>query len=195
MTDERERLLALTASYLLEHGVIDLRLRTLGDAIGSSHRVLLYYFESRERLVTEALDAAARSASVRDATLLGPRGDDPDVAEELVRVWRLISAPEQLPLIRLFFQVVAAAIHDATKYEAFLDSLHTEWSRAYREYLHCHGVPAGAAAELAGEIIGLQRGLQFELAVGGSARALDRSFAAAAQRWAERVAEFSPRAG
>jgi AcrR family transcriptional regulator len=182
VTDERERLLALTAEYLLEHGVIDLRLRTLGDAIGSSHRVLLYYFESRERLITEALDAAARTASVRDATLLGPRGDDPDVAAELVRVWKLI---------RLFFQVVAAAIHDATKYGVFLDSLHTEWSGAYRGYLHSHGVPTEAAAELAGEIIGLQRGLQFELAVGGSARSLDRSFAAAAQRWAERVAEFS----
>ena len=193
MTDERDRLLSLAADYLLEHGVIELRLRTLGDAIGTSHRVLLYYFGSRERLITEALAAAARASSVRDAALLGPRGDDPDVAAELVRVWRLISAPQQLPLIRLFFQVVAAALHDASRYEAFLGSLHTEWSRAYVDYLAGHGVPAQASRELAAEIIGLQRGLQFELAVGGSAPALDRSFAAAAQRWAALVAEYRPR--
>jgi glutaminase len=108
-------LLELTARYLLENGVLDLSLRTLGDAIGSSHRVLLYYFESREQLITEALDEAARLSSVRDASLLGPSGTEPDIAGELVRVWRQVSADDQLPLIRLFLQVVALALHDTDR--------------------------------------------------------------------------------
>jgi AcrR family transcriptional regulator len=188
--DERERLLELTAQYLLEHGVLDLSLRTLGDAVDSSHRVLLYYFHSREQLVTEALDEAARLSSVRDAALLGPSGTDADVQGELVRVWRLISAPDQLPLIRLFLQVVALALHNPEPYAAFLDGLQTEWLGAYAGYLEEHGVPGVEASDVAAEIVGLQRGLQLELAIGGSAEAIDRAFTAAAGRWAERVAAF-----
>jgi AcrR family transcriptional regulator len=115
VTDERSRLLELTARYLLRQGVLDLSLRTLADAIGSSHRVLLYYFDSRERLITEALDEAARLSSVRDASLLGPTGTATDVQGELVRVWRLVSADDQLPLIRLFLQVVALGLLAAAR--------------------------------------------------------------------------------
>ena len=190
MRDERERLLELTARHFLEHGVLDLSLRTLGDAVGSSHRVLLYYFDSRERLIAEALDEAARLTSVRDASLLGPSGTDADVGAELLRVWRLISAPDQLPLIRLFLQVVALALHNPEPYASFLDGLQTEWAEAYGAYLANHGVPRREAEDIAAEIVGLQRGLQLELAIGGSAEMLDRAFAAAAGRWAERVETF-----
>jgi AcrR family transcriptional regulator len=188
--DERERLLGLVADYLLEKGVLDLRLRTLGEAVGVSHRVLLYYFESREQLIAEALDEAARRASVRDATLLGPSGSGP-VHVELIRVWKRISGKEQLPLIRLFLQVVALALHDADRYVGFLGSLESEWSSAYEEYLVGHRVPRAEARELSREIIGLQRGLQLELAVGGSSELLDRTFTAAAERWGHRVASFA----
>jgi len=188
VTDERERLLQLTARHLLEHGVLDLSLRTLGDAIGSSHRVLLYYFESRERLITDALDEAARLSSVRDASMLGPSGTDPDIAGELVRVWRLISADEQLPLIRLFLQVVALALHDRGRYAEFLAGLMTEWAGAYSHYLAAHGLPTTMADEMASEIVAVQRGLELELAIGGSKTMVDGLFATAAAAWAERVA-------
>ena len=187
MPDERERLLELTAHYLLENGVLDLSLRTLGESIGSSHRVLLYYFDTREQLITEALDHAARLASVRDATLLGPSGTDPDVARELVRVWHLVSADDQLPLIRLFLQVVALALHDAGRYEAFLAGLMTEWSSAYAVYLRGHGLPHDDAQDIAAEIVAMQRGLELELAIGGSRDRVDRMFADAVERWVDRV--------
>ncbi|WP_411699223.1 hypothetical protein [Conyzicola sp.] len=189
--DERERLLELSARFLLEHGVLDLSLRTLADAIGSSHRVLLYYFDSRETLITDALDEAARLSSVRDASLLGPNGTDADVEQELVRVWRLVSADDQLPLIRLFVQVVALALHNPGPYKNFVDGLQTEWVSAYAAYLRQHGVRPSEADDLAAEIVGLQRGLQLERAIGGSSDMLDRAFAAAAGRWAERVASFA----
>jgi len=187
---ERMRLLGLTADYLLEHGVLELRLRTLAEAIGTSHRVLLYYFASKQELVTDALEEAARTSSVRDPDLLGPRGTGP-VEAELVRVWKLISAPSQLPLIRLFLQVVAVAIHDASRYVEFLEELNTEWARAYRHYLAGHNVPDGVASAIASEIIGMQRGLQLELAVGGSPQSVDRSFATAARGWAARIEDFA----
>ena len=188
--NERMRLLGLTADYLLQHGVINLRLRALGDAIGTSHRVLLYYFASKQELITAALDEAARTASVRDASLFGPTGTGP-IEPELVRVWKLVSAPAQLPLIKLFLQVVAVAIHDSSRYVEFLEGLNSEWAIAYREYLAGHAVPDDDASVIAAEIIGLQRGLQLELAVGGSPEGVDRSFEAAVRGWVARIEAFS----
>jgi AcrR family transcriptional regulator len=188
--DERKRLLELTARYLLQHGVLDMSLRTVGDAIGSSHRVLLYYFDSREELIAEALEEAAHLSAVRDAFMVGPNGTASDVRGELRRVWKTVSAKEQLPFIRLFLQVVALALHDSTRYEKFLDDLPRDWAAAYARYLEGHGLPDDAASELAAEIVGLQRGLQLELAIGSSPEMIDRVFDAAAGRWAERVAAF-----
>lgn len=188
MPDERKRLLELTARYLLQHGVLDMSLRTVGDAIGSSHRVLLYYFDSREELIAEALEEAAHLSTVRDAFMLGPSGTSADVRGELRRVWKTVSATEQLPFIRLFLQVVALALHDSTRYEKFLDDLPRDWASAYARYFEGHGMAADAATELAAEIVGLQRGLQLELAIGSPPDMIDRVFDAAAGRWAERVA-------
>jgi AcrR family transcriptional regulator len=189
--EERERLLELTAEYLLEHGVIDLRLRPLGDAIGCSHRVLLYYFSSREQLVSEALDEATRQASVRDATVLGPSGNGP-VYEELIRVWRRLSGPELLPVIRLFTQVAAMALHDERRHAGFLETLKGGWSAAYLDFLRARNLPDDEAIELSTEIVGMQRGLLFELATGGSLELLDRTFAAAAERWSEQIDGVAP---
>jgi hypothetical protein len=49
-------------------------------------------------------------------------------------------------------------------------------------------VPDEEAVELSTEIVGMQRGLLLELAIGGSSELLDRTFAAAAERWSEQVA-------
>jgi AcrR family transcriptional regulator len=184
--DERQRLLGLTAEYLLENGVIDLRLRTLGESIGSSHRVLLYYFTSREQLVTLALNEAARISAVRDGELLRPHGTSP-AEEELVRVWRRISRAEQLPVIRLFLEVLALAVHDSATYSQFVDAFQTEWLDGYSSYLRGHGLPDADAEGLAAEMIALQRGLQMDLALGGSIEIADRVFAAAARRWSTQI--------
>jgi AcrR family transcriptional regulator len=184
--EEKQRLLGLTAAYLLENGVLDLRLRTLGEAIGSSHRVLLYYFASREELVTLALNEAARISAVRDGELLRPHGTQP-AEQELNRVWRRISRAEQIPVIRLFLEVLAMALHDPDQYSGFVDAFQTEWLDGYSQYLRGHGMPDAEAESLAAEMIALQRGLQMEIAFGGSIEIADRVFSAAAQRWALQI--------
>jgi hypothetical protein len=87
--------------------------------------------------------------------------------------------------------VVALALHDGQRYAGFLGSLENEWAGAYENYLRGHGVPPEEARELSREIVGLQRGLQLELAVGGSPDLLDRTFTAAAAGWSARVARFA----
>ena len=49
----RRELLEACVDYVCRHGLADLSLRPLAKAVGSSPRVLLHYFESKENLVVE----------------------------------------------------------------------------------------------------------------------------------------------
>ena len=55
MPDRRAELLDGVANYILSNGLADLSLRPLATAIGTSPRMLLYFFGSKERLIAEAL--------------------------------------------------------------------------------------------------------------------------------------------
>ena len=59
----RERLLRASIEYFAQNGIGDASLRQIAGAIGSSHRMLLYHFGSREGLleaVVEELERAER---------------------------------------------------------------------------------------------------------------------------------------
>src|SRR2546421_10909753 len=56
----REELLERAYAYVLEHGLADMSLRPMAAAVGSSPRVLLFLFGSKDELV-RALLARARA--------------------------------------------------------------------------------------------------------------------------------------
>ncbi len=104
MIDPRTDLLSRLMAEAAAHGLADRSLRDLADAVGSSHRMLLYHFGSRTGLVqaiVERVEAEQREALIDMAS----RSDD---AAELIRMlWEQVSSPELRPFIRLFFECVA----------------------------------------------------------------------------------------
>lgn len=100
--DPRRRtdVLARAADYVLERGLAGLSLRPLAKALGTSPRMLLYDFGSKEQLIDEVLAQIRR----REETLL-----EADV-RTLEDVWRWIAAPERKPFLRLFFEVYVGAL-------------------------------------------------------------------------------------
>ena len=54
-TNARERLLEATMDYVRKNGVGDLTLRQLAAAVGTSHRMLVYHFGSKEGLFVEVI--------------------------------------------------------------------------------------------------------------------------------------------
>ena len=60
MSDRRAYLLEASYRYVLEHGLTDLSLRPLAQAVGSSPRVLLFLFGSKDELIRELLARARR---------------------------------------------------------------------------------------------------------------------------------------
>ena len=51
----REELLGKAIGWFAEHGVGETSLRTLAEGIGTSHRMLIYHFGSREGLLAACL--------------------------------------------------------------------------------------------------------------------------------------------
>src|ERR1700691_6120111 len=88
--------------YLTRHGLADLSLRPLAKAVGSSPRVLLYYFGSKEKMVVEVL------AEVRQRQrILYHQIDAPTWEEACRMVWKHMSAPASESLFRLFSRLTA----------------------------------------------------------------------------------------
>ena len=57
MTPARDALLARCVTWFADHGVGDTSLRTLADGVGTSHRMLIYHFGSREGLLAAVVEA------------------------------------------------------------------------------------------------------------------------------------------
>ena len=71
----KAQLLDAAIRYLTRHGVADLSLRPLGKAIGTSARLLVFHFGSKERLLRDVLDAVqARLQASFAAIASAPRG-------------------------------------------------------------------------------------------------------------------------
>jgi AcrR family transcriptional regulator len=93
--NRRTVVLGRAADYVLVHGLAGLSLRPLGKALGTSPRMLLYDFGSKERLIQDVLAEIRR----RETGLLEAE------VRTLEDVWAWISAPEREPFLRLFFEV------------------------------------------------------------------------------------------
>ena len=91
-------LLELAYAYVLEHGISDLSLRPLATAIGSSPRVLLFLFESKDGLVRRLLARA--------------RQDELDGPVDVHRVWAWLSDPTHAGLLRLWTEAYARSLTD-----------------------------------------------------------------------------------
>src|SRR5215213_9311445 len=121
----RERLLNAAIAHIAERGISDLSLRELAAAIGTSHRMLIHHFGSKEGLWIEVIRAVeARQRDVL-AELLPDVTDDP--AEAMRAWWRHISDPSLWPNERLFFEVYGQALQGRPGTTELLDGIVDSW--------------------------------------------------------------------
>ncbi|HJY85928.1 MAG TPA: TetR/AcrR family transcriptional regulator [Candidatus Acidoferrales bacterium] len=127
-TANRQRpveLLDAIVDHLATHGVAELSLRPLAKAVGSSPRVLLYYFGSKQGMVVKAL-ARLRERQrtvygrMKAASLASP-------AEACRAIWKQMTAPESEPLFRMFFEAYAMALRHPRRFASFLDAAIEDW--------------------------------------------------------------------
>lgn len=132
-----EALLDSIVEYLVTHGVADVSLRPLAKAVGSSPRVLLYYFGSKEELVTRALARLRERQRAGFARLKHAGAADP--IEVCRTVWRQLAAPQTEPLLRLFFQAYSMGLQEPKRFADFLHHAIEDWL----EFLAAPRIAAG----------------------------------------------------
>jgi len=121
----RDRLLADVLRHVQGGGLADVSLRGLAAAVGTSHRMLLYHFGSREGLVAAVVAAVEAGQRQVLADIAGRWAADP--ASAVLAFWADLADPARHESERLFFEAVALALRDRPGTEGLRETLVEPW--------------------------------------------------------------------
>ena len=163
----RRELLDAAYGWVLTHGLADMSLRPLAEAIGSSPRVLLYLFGSKDGLV-RALLGRSRADQLR---VLEDLPDDAGLAAVVEGVWRWLSAQEHRPLLRLWLEAYSRSVTGQPgPWEGFALDTVNDWDLllAAHQPSSVISTPEGAAERAL--VLAVLRGALLDLLATGDAR-------------------------
>jgi AcrR family transcriptional regulator len=175
----RVRLLDAAVDHAAHHGVSDLSLRQLAAALGTSHRMLIYHFGSKEALLTEIV----RTVEARQREQVAALAHDADLASPgaLERLWAHFADEALWPWERLFFEVYAQALQGRRHARGLLDDAIDAWLDPIADILVAQGLAAGDARDEARLLLAVTRGMLLDLLATGDRAGVDaamRRFAA-----------------
>lgn len=196
----RQQLLDGAIEYVAVHGLGDVSLRSLATALGTSHRMLIFHFGSKDGLWAEI----ARTVEHRQRERMGeliPVLSEPS-SESLWRWWKHISDPSLWPNERLFFELygralqaqasvsdqgqspapgrrqVAASDHGRAPAADFLDGIVADWVEPVARASIARGVPESLARAHARLGVAVTRGLLLDLLATGETERVDQAMRA-----------------
>src|SRR5215472_13011035 len=156
----RAKLLDDTVDYILKRGLTKLTLRPLAVALDTSPRMLLYFFSSKEQLITEALAQARTLQQQEFMRLLLARGTR---RARLELAWEVWSSAENKRFLWFFFEVYALAMRDRKRFPGFLERLVKDWLPFFEQAVAAAGVEAERVQPVATFILATIRGLQLDV--------------------------------
>ncbi len=104
----RDELLELAYGYVADHGLSRTSLRPLAAAVGSSPRVLLYLFGSKDGLIRALLSRARADELVVLENLPAAGATDCETAAR--ELWRWLSTPQHRRLLTLWAESYARSL-------------------------------------------------------------------------------------
>ncbi|MFJ2398393.1 TetR family transcriptional regulator [Streptomyces sp. NPDC087843] len=128
---KRRDLLERVRKYMIDNGVADLSLRPLARALGTSDRMLLYYFGTKERMIAEALTVYERRPLLRARSLLDPAGSPRDAAgvrRFMEETWQQFSNPDLRATLPLYLEVMAAGLLHPERYGPLMRDVLSGWT-------------------------------------------------------------------
>jgi AcrR family transcriptional regulator len=151
--------------YVMQHGFAGASLRPMAKKLGTSARMLVYHFGSREALMREVLMGIRER---EDAVIRGwfeqhqKRRTPPNLAKFLRWYWQRMGAPEARPIALLIFELYALALRDPAAYPGVLPDPIAYW----RGLWHRAGLGARADVE-ATLLLAATRGLLLDVTATG----------------------------
>ena len=122
----RNQLLEKCLAYFLRYGVANLSLRPLAAAVGTSARMLLHYFGSKEALIAEVMGQVQARLQTAFQDLAADHG--PADRDTLLQdFWKILSARPNQPALRLLFEVQMLALQNPKRYRRYLTRSSASW--------------------------------------------------------------------
>ncbi|HHX2099347.1 TPA: TetR/AcrR family transcriptional regulator [Pseudomonas aeruginosa] len=179
-SSRRTELFDASYAYVLDHGLGGLSLRPLAAAIGTSPRVLLYLFGSKDRLLRELLARARREQIAQMAVALeAGDGGDGDFEELTSRLWLFLSAPDQRAMVRLTYEAFMLSLgREPSPWAGFAAESAQDWLDLLVEAQA--QIPRAVAEARATRVLATTRGLLIDLLACGDS---ERVAAAARLGW------------
>jgi AcrR family transcriptional regulator len=165
----RNKLLDALIDAFASGGIGGRSLREVAEAVGTSHRMLIYHFGSRDELLLTIVEEVER----RQAAMLADLPSDP--GDAFTTMWAALRRPELRPFARLFFECYARAAQGESPFTRLIPAAIDGWlADVDRQF--------GATTDAASARLGLAvtRGLLLDLVATGDEAGVD----AAAARFA-----------
>ena len=145
--NRQEELLDAVSEHVLRHGLIGLTLRPVAAAIGTSDRMLVYHFGSRDALVSAVVaHIGARSVEAVDA-LPGAR----TVRAGVNALWAAFQREPLHACLDVYLQAAATGLIGQEPYLSDVRASNAQWTAGLERYfLRC-----GAAPRRVGRVVTL----------------------------------------
>ncbi|WP_067501191.1 TetR/AcrR family transcriptional regulator [Actinoplanes sp. TFC3] len=163
----RDRILDACVDHALTHGLPD-RLEPFGKASGSSTRMLIYHFGTRDALLRETLRRARQRQREFYGNLLAPRPGEPYLST-LRHTWQAMTGPEGRPYLAMFSKLREDA--EQQLWPGFRREATTDWLQPLEDGMRSVGRP-----ELATLVLAVIRGLIMDIDATGDVARADRAF-------------------
>jgi AcrR family transcriptional regulator len=160
--ERRKDLLDAVIKSVSDQGIGGRSLRDIAEAVGTSHRVLLHHFGSREALLIAIVEEVER----RQVGVLETLPEDP--AASLAAMWEDVRRPELRPFERLFFECYARGAQGEAPFDQMLPGAVDRW---LAEVDRVSGGRADAAFARLG--LAVVRGLLLDLVATDDVQAVD----------------------
>jgi AcrR family transcriptional regulator len=189
----RERLLDSVIEHFTADGLADQSLRRIAEAIGTSHRMLLYHFGSKDGLLLEVV----REVEARTQTRLVAFAEDGiGPSHELIRrMWAYVADPALGDFERLFFALYGRALQGDDSIRPLLKDDIEHWLDANVTLTAPLGVPEDVARTHARLGLAVTRGLLLDLLATGDRAGTDAALEVYARRYRGRWLETQDETG
>ncbi|WFG47218.1 TetR/AcrR family transcriptional regulator [Pseudonocardia alni] len=174
----KNELLQAAVEHFAEHGVADRSLRAIAAALGTSHRMLIYHFGSREGLLAEVVAAVEAGQRKTLAGLAAEPGTAP--SEIVTRFWATVAAAAQR-YGPLFFELSAHAMQGQPHADRLRETLVDPWLDPIADIFERAGVGRTEALTSARLSLGVARGLLHDALVTGDTAGAHAAMAAFAE--------------
>ncbi|MEU4620273.1 TetR/AcrR family transcriptional regulator [Actinoplanes sp. NPDC023801] len=163
----RDRILDACVDHALAHGLPG-RLEPLAAAAGTSNRMLIYHFGSRDALLREILGRARHRQRELFGAVLSPRSGEP-YPETLRNAWRVMTGPAGRPYLSLFGKLRNDA--EQRLWPGFRREATTDWLQPLEDGMGSAGRPG-----LGTLVLAVIRGLIMDIEATGDVARADQAF-------------------